>query len=57
MLKGPLPLLISREEMQDDISVSLVGERKNELLLEPPDLIYFRFVIIIISIVFLFFLH
>ena len=33
MLKGPLPLLISRKEMQDDISVSLVGERKNELLL------------------------
>ena len=33
MLKGPLPLLISREEMQDDILVSLVGERKNELLL------------------------
>ena len=33
MLKGPLPLLFSREEIQDIISFLLVGDIKNYLLL------------------------
>ena len=33
MLKGPLPLLFSSEEMQDNNSVLFVGDRKKELLL------------------------
>ena len=32
-LKGPLPLLFSRAEMQDNISVLFVGDKNKDLLL------------------------